>query len=273
MKTICRRSSVPLLALFFLLVTSGTAVAQTGAIAGTVRDAASQAPLSAVFVEVVSSAGATVASGYSGPSGTFRVVEIPPGTYAVTFNSPGWRTLTVDDQMVEAGRSNRLAVEMEEQRYSLNPITVTASKTEEKLLDAPAMVEVAPISQIEALPATTPMEHIKNKAGVDVMTTGVQSNYVDAHADRQPHRPRAVSTDQHRAPQPDHQPGPRANGGGARTGFRAVRAERSERRDPFDHQVADRFSRSELLTRRRSSSAKWSHRYHRRAGRRSAVHH
>jgi iron complex outermembrane receptor protein len=178
MKTICRRSSVPLLALFFLLVTSGTAVAQTGAIAGTVRDAASQAPLSAVFVEVVSSAGATVASGYSGPSGTFRVVEIPPGTYAVTFNSPGWRTLTVDDQMVEAGRSNRLAVEMEEQRYSLNPITVTASKTEEKLLDAPAMVEVAPISQIEALPATTPMEHIKNKAGVDVMTTGVQSNYV-----------------------------------------------------------------------------------------------
>jgi iron complex outermembrane receptor protein len=178
MKTFCRRSSLPLLALLLLIASSGFAVAQNGAIAGTVRDAASQAPLSAVFVEVTTAEGASVASGYSGPGGTFRIVEIPPGIYSVTFTSPGWGTLTVEGVEVAAGRTTTLAMEMEEQRYSLNPITVTASKTQEKVLDAPAMVQVAPISQIEAQPATTPMEHIKNKAGVDIITTGVQSNYV-----------------------------------------------------------------------------------------------
>ena len=179
MKTLLR-STTCLLALPVLLTLSLSSVlqAQDGALAGTVRDSASQASLSAVFIEVVSSSGATVASGASGPGGAFRIVQIPAGTYSVRFTSPGWRSTTVDGQVVTAGQTTSFQAVMVEQSYNLNPITVTTSRTEEKVLDAPASVQLAQLAEIQARPATTPADYVKDLAGVDIIQTGLQSSYV-----------------------------------------------------------------------------------------------
>lgn len=173
-----RRRFSALHALLVLALTPGGMLAQQGGIAGTVTDEASGAPLASVLVEVVSANGTVVASGVTGPGGAYRIGDVPAGSYTVRFTSPGWATVTETGQTVAVGRLTSLSVHMSERSYSLNPITVTASKTEEKALDAPAAVEVVTARDIQERPATTIAEHVKNEPGVDVIDTGVQGSYV-----------------------------------------------------------------------------------------------
>ncbi len=177
----CSRSarlSLAALPLLLLLLLPRPGAAQVGGIAGTVRDDATAAGLAAVLVEVVDGSGIVVARGTSGPGGAFRIGGIPAGTYTIRFTSPGWNTATLAGQTVTAGQLTSASATMTEGSYSLNPITVTTSKTEEKVLDAPAAVEVVSSLDIQERPSTTTIDHVKNKAGVDVIQTGVQSSYV-----------------------------------------------------------------------------------------------
>jgi len=174
------RRFLPLAAVLILAVLGGAGplAAQDGGIAGTVTDDATGAPLASVFVEVVRGDGTVVATGVTGPGGAFRIGGIQAGTYTVRFTSAGWGTVTETGQTVTGGQLTGLSVTMSQQSYSLNPITVTASKTEEKALDAPAAVEVVSTQDIAERPATTIAEHVKGEPGVDVIDTGVQGSYV-----------------------------------------------------------------------------------------------
>lgn len=177
----CSRSvrlSLAALPLLLLLLLPRPGAAQVGGIAGTVRDDATAAGLAAVLVAVVDASGAEVASGTSGPGGAFRIGGIPAGTYTIRFTSPGWNTTNLTGQTVTAGQLTSISASMTEGSYSLNPITVTASRTEEKVLDAPAAVEVVSSLDIQERPSISTIDHVKNKPGVDVIQTGVQSSYV-----------------------------------------------------------------------------------------------
>ncbi|MFV1987752.1 MAG: TonB-dependent receptor domain-containing protein [Gemmatimonadota bacterium] len=173
------RAASALCALALLATLPADALAQNGGIAGIVRDDATAAPLAAVLVEAVDSNGAVVASGISGPGGAFRLNEVPAATYIVRFSAPGWATVDVAGQTVTAGQVTSVAATMSQQSYELNPLTVTASRgTEEKILDAPASIEVISQQDIRERPATTIDEHVKGRTGVDVINTGLQSSYV-----------------------------------------------------------------------------------------------
>ena len=162
--------------LFVFIMPAG--LAAQGGIAGTVTDEASGAPLATVRIEVVNASGAVIAEGITGPSGSYRINGIPAGTYTVRFNSAGWNTVTATSQSVSQGELNSVSVTMNESSFSLNPLTVSVSKTEEKALDAPAAISVVQTRTIEERPATTIADHVKMEPGVDVITTGVEGNYV-----------------------------------------------------------------------------------------------
>ncbi|MDX1577244.1 MAG: TonB-dependent receptor [Gemmatimonadota bacterium] len=164
--------------LFFLLALAPTAAVAQGGIVGTVTDEATGSTIASVTVDVVASDGSVVASAVTGPSGTYRIQDVPDGTYTVRFISAGWSTVTVTDVTVTAGQLANASASMSERSFSLNPITVTASKTEEKALDAPAAVDVVQSAEIDARPAMTIDEHVHEKAGVDVIDTGLQGSYV-----------------------------------------------------------------------------------------------
>ena len=130
------------LVLFAVFFAPTVVAAQGGGIAGTVTDEASGSALSAVQVEVVNASGAVGAEGITGPSGSFRINDIPSGNYTVRFNSAGWGTVTLANQQVSSGQGTTVSVSMAAESFSLNPLTVTVSKTEEKVLDAPAAISV-----------------------------------------------------------------------------------------------------------------------------------
>jgi len=162
------------------LSTHPLAAQQTGAIAGSVRDAATGGPLSSVQVEVRGGANQPVGGALTTGEGTFRLGDIPAGTYDVSFSIPGWLSYTEKLVSVSAGRTSSLSIALTERSYNLNPITITASRNEEKVLDAPAAVEVVSARDIGEHAAVSIGDHVKDLAGVDMITTGLQQNYIVA---------------------------------------------------------------------------------------------
>jgi len=167
-----------LLTLLLIPLIPTTALAQGGAIRGTVRDEGTGATLAAVEITVLDAAGTTITGGLSGQTGTFRFTEIPAGTYAVRFNSAGWRTHDEPGVVVTAGQVTSLTIDLTEQLFSMNPITATVQRgVQEKLLEAPASIHVVDEIQIKSKVALSTTDFIDNVSGVDVITTGVQGNY------------------------------------------------------------------------------------------------
>ncbi len=97
-----RRVHVAVLAAAVLL-TPGLAMAQAlGTVAGTVKDA-SGAVLPGVTVEVASPALIEkVRTGTTDGSGQYRIINLPPGDYTVTFTLPGFATVKRTDVEVSA---------------------------------------------------------------------------------------------------------------------------------------------------------------------------
>jgi hypothetical protein len=140
-----------LLTLLLLPLIPTTALAQGGAIRGTVRDEATATTLAAVEITVLDAAGTTIAGGFSGQDGTFRITEIPAGTYTLRFNSAGWRTHDEPGVVVTQGQVTSLTIDLAEQLFSMNPLTATVQRgVEQKLLEAPASVHVVDAIQIKS---------------------------------------------------------------------------------------------------------------------------
>lgn len=162
--------------LAFLLVGTAPGLAQEGALSGLVTDQSTALGLSTVEVEVLDG-NLVTANALTGGSGAYRITGLAAGTYAVRFTLAGWSVETVEGVVIRPGETTSLNASLTERSFNLNPITVTTSKRVEKALEAPAAVEVVTTEDIRERPTATLADHVKEKAGVDVITTGVQGNY------------------------------------------------------------------------------------------------
>ena len=93
--------ALPALLLVLLLPRVGHA--QEGAIAGTVTNDLGTG-LGTVQVEVLRGDGSVVAGAFSTASGSFRITNVPAGTYTVSFTLPGWEFVEQDAVIVTAGQ-------------------------------------------------------------------------------------------------------------------------------------------------------------------------
>jgi iron complex outermembrane receptor protein len=160
------------------LVLPHSLAAQDGAVAGLVTDSHSGLGLSAVQIEVLRADETLAGSAFTSGRGAYGVTGIRAGTYSVSYSLPGWELVVETGVQVTADQTTRLNVLLGERSFNLNPITVTASKRVEKALDAPAAVETISTEDIAERPATSLTDHVKEKAGVDLVPTGLQTNYV-----------------------------------------------------------------------------------------------
>ena len=148
--------------------------AQQATITGRATDMETGAPLSGAVVEVLGVQSDPVATN---DSGTFRVT-VPAGTYSIVVTLIGYETSRIDGVGVEAGGTASVGIELRSQALALNPLVVTASRREEKELDAPASVSTLTGEQISRMIARTPADHIKTLPGVDLASTGLTQSYV-----------------------------------------------------------------------------------------------
>jgi outer membrane receptor for ferrienterochelin and colicins len=156
------------------MATNGLA-AQTGTITGKVTNAESGRPIENATIKA-SVAGGTSFGAVSGADGSFRLVNLPNGSYTVSVSAIGFAPKSSAN--VQPGAA--LTIVMTPRTNVLEQTIVTASRSRpEKVLDAPAQILTVTSQQIEERPAITVTDHLRATPGVDISRGGiVQSNVV-----------------------------------------------------------------------------------------------
>lgn len=151
-----------------LLLFSVSAFAQQ-AVTGTVIDAKTKEGMPQVSVKVK---GTTIAA-ITDLDGGFTIT-VPQDSSKLVFSYVGYSDKEVD--ILVSG--TELSVQMESADVGLNVVVVSASRNEEKILDAPASITVINSEKIQSQVATTAIDHLMYTPGVDVMKTGIVASNV-----------------------------------------------------------------------------------------------
>ena len=174
-----RRAVVHVAAVLFTLgAFSGSLDAQTGTLTGLVVDAETAAPVANANVEILGVSGTQATGSLTNQSGQFRFT-LQAGSYSVLVTLIGHTDRRLDGVRIGSDQDTNVTIELTSFALAIDPIIVTASRREEKLLESPASVSIVSAEVIADRPALTHVDHMKSLAGVDVVQTGLsQSNVV-----------------------------------------------------------------------------------------------
>jgi outer membrane receptor for ferrienterochelin and colicins len=153
--------------------------AQTGGLVGLVRDSATTRALEDVTVTVLRG-GQAAGQTSTDATGRFAFESLEPGPYELSMTHIGYRAKQAGPFLVLAGQSVATIVHLVAQPFLIDPVIVSASRTEQKALDAPASVSVVAEEAVEERPALTVIDHIHGVPGVDIATLGLTQHEVVA---------------------------------------------------------------------------------------------
>ncbi len=153
---------------------SAPLAAQQGTLSGRVTDAEAGTPVSGATIEIVGQM-----LGATGAEGDFSA-SVPAGAYSVIVTLIGYETTRLDGIAVDAGSTTEIEIPIRSRALILNPVVVTASRRQEKALDAPASVATVSEAEVARVAAVTVAEHVKTLPGVDAVQTGIAQGTVVA---------------------------------------------------------------------------------------------
>ncbi|KPJ89495.1 MAG: hypothetical protein AMS18_12410 [Gemmatimonas sp. SG8_17] len=159
------------LTIYMLVWPVSPAEAQQAAISGTVVDSLSGLPVIGVRVEAARD-GSVIAATVTDQLGRFAL-NVPSASYTLLFARLGYRADRRDAVSVAAGSMVTLTVRLLQQALVINPVIASASRREEKTLDAPASVSVVDTRTIAERPALTPVDQVSSVTGMVVANTGL----------------------------------------------------------------------------------------------------
>lgn len=149
----------------FFLSAAASAFAQR-TITGTVTDTQTKEGMPQVSVKVKG----TIVAAITDLDGRYSIT-LPKDSALLVFTYMGY----AEKEVNISGITGELNVALEPADVDLNVVVVSASRNEEKILDAPASITVINSDKIESQVATTAIDHLMYTPGVDVMKTGIVS--------------------------------------------------------------------------------------------------
>ena len=165
---------------FILYLGTAFAHAQgSGRVEGKITDQMGQ-PFPGVAVQVAGSALSQARRTTTDREGRYGFGNLPEGVYEVTVVSVGYQMEVRRDIRVVDGAVVVVQVSLRVAETNLQDrVVVSASRKEEKILDAPASVVVVDAGEIEGQRNLTIAEHVKHLSSVDFVQTGLtQTNVV-----------------------------------------------------------------------------------------------
>lgn len=168
-----------LVLIFFAFLRTASVSAQTATLRGTVTDAQTGEGLPGANITVTSAVVEMRPTGTAaGAKGEFELKGLAAGTYSITVSYIGYTKEVIDDVTLKAGETKSLKVSLSPTGIQFNPISVTASRREEKVLDAPAAITVLEARDISARSTLTLADHLAYVPGVDVVRSGLNTSNV-----------------------------------------------------------------------------------------------
>lgn len=111
-------------------------------------------------------------------NGEFVLENLPAGIYTIIVSFIGYEKKTITEVRLAEAESTFLDVSLLATGIQLNPVTITASRQPEKLLDAPTSVYVLEARDVATRPALTATEHLKAMPAVDIISAGLNQSRV-----------------------------------------------------------------------------------------------
>lgn len=161
------------LALVLVLVFFGAAVYAQSTISGTITDAKTGEGLIGVNILVKG----TVLGTVTDVNGNFnlKVSSAPPFTLVIS--SIGYERI---EQEITSGNVTDLEIQMEEAAMLGQEVVVSASRVEESILESPVSIEKMDILDVQSTSADTYYKAIANLKGVDVATSSINFQIINA---------------------------------------------------------------------------------------------
>lgn len=175
MNVLQTREVVTLLMSFVLVLvfTVPEAIAQSASVSGTVTDANDGEPLIGASVVVFPQGEVSMAGGSATDiNGRYSISGLLAGTYTVRVTFIGYNEFE-QALTLNTGEARTLDFAITQGGFDLNTVVITASRRQEKALDAPASISVLDADDIEADVALSSASVLRNTTGVDVAQTGV----------------------------------------------------------------------------------------------------
>ena len=168
-----------LVAVLLLALVPSTASAQGDAtLTGTVVSAQNGSTLVGANVALRDPDAPTVVRGTATDAeGSFRFTGVSPGEYVLEVRFVGYRTQR-RPLALESGESRDVTVELPLSTSSLETVVVSASRQQEKVLNAPASISVLQPEEIGRQTNTSTVEAIRSAPGVDMAQTGIDRREV-----------------------------------------------------------------------------------------------
>lgn len=155
------------LTLFILL--PGFLISQTGGeISGFVTNTESGEPLLCANVLI----NGTTLGAATDTKGHFVIKKAPAGTYNVTVSILGYKTMTIENVQVSAGRTAEVNFNLFEQPIELDRVTVTALRGNNLVTDVPVSTDIITSAELEQQPAQNVGEALESVAGVYIKDYG-----------------------------------------------------------------------------------------------------
>ncbi|MFZ4620641.1 MAG: TonB-dependent receptor [Bacteroidota bacterium] len=144
-----------------LFLCSSLIAGTTGKLSGTVQDNASKEPLTGATVQIVG----TMLGAAVDISGSFVILNIPPGTYSVRVSLLGYEPKLTSGVKIVVDQTTTLPIVLKASTVELNEVVV-AAETPAIQKDLTSSRSVISAGKIEALPVSTFTELIGLQAGV-----------------------------------------------------------------------------------------------------------
>ena len=154
---------------FFIVTTASSGIAQQ-VLEGVVMDPSQDIPVEGASVEIKGQSNGTV----SGADGSFSIpVNLPlPVKLIVTYVGYELREITIDRL------TDNLLVSMNPGISIGQEVVVTVSRKREKMQEAPSAVDLIEQPELLADAVSNPFLSLRNKVGLDVTQTGVNSGHI-----------------------------------------------------------------------------------------------
>ncbi len=105
--------------------------------------------------------------------GNYRIDRLPPSIYEITISYIGYETIVATGVEVRAGKSMTQDFKLTAVTLIGQQVVVSASRKQEKALDAPASIATVDASEIKNREVLTMSEYVKTLPGVDYAQTGI----------------------------------------------------------------------------------------------------
>ncbi len=166
------------LLLYALVLWAGVAFGSEGTLSGVVMGSEGEAIPGANVVLVSDLLPGGKIGTATDEDGRFRLEGLPAGEYQLNVTHIGYRSLTREGVGIVSGEQE-LMLTLETGIIFLDQNVVSASRRQEKVLEAPASVAIVEAEEIRNRPALSVAEHIRDLPAVDFSQTGLaQSNVV-----------------------------------------------------------------------------------------------